>query len=88
LFSRLPEKTAQSFVKHPFRNDEMLYRTGDLVRLTSDFEIIIVGRRDTQVKLNGQRIEITEIEDTLLKNELVNQVNSNPLGTVHITGHC
>ena len=41
------------------------FRTGDLVKATvNGWELI--GRRDTCIKLKGQRIEITEIEGTLL----------------------
>ncbi|UNI16430.1 NRPS [Purpureocillium takamizusanense] len=42
------------------------YRTGDLVRYISDHgDLQYVGRRDTQVKLNGQRIELGDIEEHL-----------------------
>lgn len=45
------------------------YRTGDLVRYADDGELIFVGRRDRQVKLRGQRIELEDIE-TKLKQHL------------------
>ncbi|PQE30596.1 non-ribosomal peptide synthetase protein [Rutstroemia sp. NJR-2017a WRK4] len=45
------------------------YRTGDLVRYNDDGELIFVGRRDRQVKLRGQRIELEDIE-TKLKQHL------------------
>ncbi|UKZ84138.1 uncharacterized protein TrAFT101_000059 [Trichoderma asperellum] len=38
------------------------YRTGDLVRYADDGSLELVGRRDTQVKLRRQRIEMSEIE--------------------------
>ncbi|KAJ4003482.1 Non-ribosomal peptide synthetase [Fusarium irregulare] len=41
-----------------------LYKTGDLVRYDPDGEkgFIFVGRKDTQIKLRGQRVELGEIE--------------------------
>ncbi|KAK4196677.1 hypothetical protein QBC40DRAFT_286889 [Triangularia verruculosa] len=41
------------------------YRTGDLVRFADDGELIFIGRRDRQVKLRGQRIELEDIETKL-----------------------
>ena len=42
------------------------YRTGDLVKQDLDGNLIFVGRKDTQVKLHGQRIELAEIEQALM----------------------
>ncbi len=39
-----------------------VYRTGDLGRLDGDGNLRVSGRRDTQVKLNGWRIDLQEIE--------------------------
>jgi non-ribosomal peptide synthetase component F len=39
-----------------------MYKTGDLVRYNSDGSMNFVMRKDTQIKLNGQRIELSEIE--------------------------
>jgi acyl-coenzyme A synthetase/AMP-(fatty) acid ligase len=36
--------------------------TGDLVRYNTDGSVSYIGRKDTQIKLNGQRIELGEIE--------------------------
>lgn len=41
------------------------YRTGDLVRYTSDGTIVCLGRKDSQVKIRGQRVEISEVEARL-----------------------
>lgn len=46
--------------------EERVYCTGDLVRQRRDGEIIFIGRRDSQVKLRGNRIELEEIENILL----------------------
>tara|TARA_R110001606_G_scaffold26447_4_gene85368 strand:+ start:10835 stop:14323 length:3489 start_codon:yes stop_codon:yes gene_type:complete len=44
------------------RTGKRLYRTGDLGRLLPDGNIEFLGRRDTQVKVGGHRIELSEIE--------------------------
>lgn len=69
------EKTAASFVTRPLwtRNgDEQyhFYRTGDLVRYGADGNLIFVSRKDTQVKIRGQRTELSEVELSI-KNALL-----------------
>lgn len=56
-----PELTAKSF---PYleKYSEKFYRTGDLVRMLSDGSFSFIGRKDTQAKLRGQRLEIDEID--------------------------
>jgi amino acid adenylation domain-containing protein len=44
---------------------ERLYRTGDLVRLDPTGHLRYLGRADTQIKLNGHRIETEEISTAL-----------------------
>ncbi|NJM75029.1 MAG: amino acid adenylation domain-containing protein [Acaryochloridaceae cyanobacterium RU_4_10] len=65
------EKTNAKFIQHP-RTGERLYRTGDLGRFRPDGVIEFVGRADFQVKINGQRIELGEVEATLQQYESVN----------------
>ena len=66
-----PEKTANAFIKDPVwargsrSHSRRMYKTGDLVRYDSDGTVVYLGRKDTQVKLNGQRIELGEIENHL-----------------------
>lgn len=66
------EKTAAAFITSPpwlsqlrGHDEGRLYRTGDLVQYTSNGNIRYVGRKDRQVKLNGQRMEPEEIESHL-----------------------
>jgi acyl-CoA synthetase (AMP-forming)/AMP-acid ligase II len=42
-----------------------MYKTGDLVRYHPDGTIVFVGRKDSQVKIRGQRVELGEIEHHL-----------------------
>ncbi len=64
------EQTEKAFIPDPFQTPDnpsgRLYRTGDLGRRLDNGEIEFLGRIDTQVKLKGYRIELTEIESVLL----------------------
>lgn len=60
-----PTKTAEVFIESPewlqefgYSQPQMLYKTGDLVRYNSDGTITYLGRKDNQVKVNGQRLEL------------------------------
>lgn len=43
-----------------------LYRTGDLVRYEEDGNLEFIGRKDAQIKIRGQRVELEEIEHHVL----------------------
>ncbi|KAJ1971887.1 hypothetical protein H4R35_004995, partial [Dimargaris xerosporica] len=60
-YCNLPELTAERFLPNPF-GPGRVYRTGDLVRWLPDGHLEYLGRRDSQVKLNGFRIELEEVE--------------------------
>ncbi|HSF38616.1 MAG TPA: non-ribosomal peptide synthetase [Thermoanaerobaculia bacterium] len=68
-----PDLTSESFVQNPFsdRPDDIVYKTGDLGRLQEDGTLEFVGRRDTQVKVRGVRVEIAPIEDLLRAHQSV-----------------
>ncbi|TVY37427.1 Nonribosomal peptide synthetase [Lachnellula subtilissima] len=61
-----PDLTTEKFPTLDFFN-ERVYRTGDLVRILADGSFIFVGRADDQVKLRGQRLELSEINEVIKK---------------------
>jgi len=62
-----PERTRRAFLADPHRPGQRLYRSGDFGRWLPDGKLEFLGRRDSQVKISGFRIEIGEIENTLLR---------------------
>jgi amino acid adenylation domain-containing protein len=66
-YHKRPDLTEKAFITNPFTKDanDIVYRTGDLGRLRDDGNLEVLGRTDTQVKVKGVRIELTEIEDVL-----------------------
>ncbi|MDX2030616.1 MAG: amino acid adenylation domain-containing protein [Blastocatellia bacterium] len=61
------ERTAARFLEDPFseRPGARLYRTGDMVRYRADGEVEFRGRRDSQLKIGGFRVEPAEVEGAL-----------------------
>ncbi|KAK2612049.1 hypothetical protein QQS21_001898 [Conoideocrella luteorostrata] len=82
------EKTAAAFIENPawtegwsltpqVRTEPMrFYKTGDLARFNSDGTIQILGRKDTQIKLRGLRIELGEVEHNIAKHPHVKHVTA------------
>lgn len=67
-------KTAEAFTENPAWAQKLssaaslpprIHKTGDLVRYNSDGSIEYIGRKDNQVKLHGQRMDLGEIEHRL-----------------------
>jgi amino acid adenylation domain-containing protein/non-ribosomal peptide synthase protein (TIGR01720 family) len=68
-----PALTAEKFIPDPFGRTAgaRLYMTGDLARYRPDGNIEFLGRNDYQVKVRGLRVELGEIEATLLQHARV-----------------
>lgn len=72
-----PELTTHRFVPNPYYRGRIslssevwyqkVYRTGDLVSWTSTGSLRFLGRIDRQVKIDGVRIELGEVESALTK---------------------
>jgi len=59
-----PERTAESFVQNPLNDKygEIVYKTGDMATYNEYNEIMFLGRKDSQIKYFGTRVELEEIE--------------------------
>lgn len=66
------KKTKEHFIEHPITG-ERIYKTGDLARYLPDGNIEFLGRDDSQVKVNGHRIELGDIEASIRKVPIVEQ---------------
>lgn len=70
-------KDQASFIKNPrwaaeeSGHSRRMYKSGDLVRRGKDGLLYHIGRKDHQVKINGQRVELGEIECHLLSSSAV-----------------
>jgi len=64
-----PKRTAEAFAQNPLNPHypERIYRTGDLVYRNDRGELMIIGRKDFQIKHLGYRIELGDIEHAVLR---------------------
>jgi amino acid adenylation domain-containing protein len=73
------QQTTLSFIENPSWAEvesgqrRRFYKTGDLVRYDTDGTMRFIGRKDTQVKFHGRRIEMGEIEYHLSSHDLLRQ---------------
>ena len=68
---RRPAETATAFADDPHEPGGRLFRTGDLGRILPDGSCVVLGRKDSQVKVRGHRVELEEIEQALLRHPQV-----------------
>ena len=55
-----PDLTKEKFIDNPF-NDGKAYKTGDLAKWNEDGTVEFMGRIDSQIKIRGFRVELSEI---------------------------
>lgn len=76
------ELTKNVFIIHPLTG-ERIYRTGDIGRYLPDGNIEFLGREDFQVKINGFRVELEEIEAAIINYPGIKNVIVNAVGASH-----
>jgi thioester reductase-like protein len=70
-----PKKTKQVLIDAPSwrhsldvpASSSKLYKSGDLVRYLPDGKLMYIGRKDTMVKVRGQKLEVEEVESVIRK---------------------
>jgi amino acid adenylation domain-containing protein len=63
---RNPKLTKIAFAVDPDNEANRIYRVGDLGRRRADGSYVHLGRKDFQLKINGNRVEVAEVEGALL----------------------
>ncbi|PFJ51514.1 non-ribosomal peptide synthetase [Bacillus thuringiensis] len=58
---------SEKFIENPFKIGQKMYRTGDIVRWLPNGNLEFLGRRDAQVKVRGNRVELGEIENIVMQ---------------------
>lgn len=83
--------SATQFVADPLHVGATLYQTGDLARRRSDGNLDFVGRRDRQIKIDGKRVELGEIEEAMRRSsgvaDAVVTVVRSDAGAALLTGY-
>ena len=76
-----PDLTESLFLPDPFFPGQKMYKSGDIGRIRADGVIECLGRKDSQIKINGIRVELDEITSAMTKagaEEAATIVQKNP----------
>ncbi|MEM6684171.1 MAG: amino acid adenylation domain-containing protein [Bacteroidota bacterium] len=63
--------TAEKFTVTSYLQNDLIYKTGDYASYTEDGTLLFHGRMDSQVQLNGIRVELHEIESSITSHSAV-----------------
>ncbi|CAA0123881.1 Tyrocidine synthase 3 [BD1-7 clade bacterium] len=64
-YTNRSDLTSDHFIDNPFNTGEKLYLTGDKGCFNESGELVYYGRDDRQVKINGFRVELEDIEKSI-----------------------
>jgi len=78
-YHNLSALTSERFIRGSHFGGELMYKTGDLVRGLPSGIIEFVGRKDTQLKLGGHRVEPIEVEVALLRTPAIKEASVVPV---------
>ncbi len=70
-----PTLTRKAFIEAPNPVGERIYRTGDIVKQLADGNLITLGRKDNQIKILGNRIELGAISHALLQTPAISNAH-------------
>lgn len=75
------EQTKSRFIQNPLHKDyeDIVYKTGDLGRYLENGNVEFIGREDGQIKIRGNRVELSEVEKVLMGYEGMKQVVVMPI---------
>ncbi len=85
------ELNVRSFAKDAKAPGKTMYKTGDLGRIKPDGNIEFLGRKDSQVKIRGNRVELNYVEAKILEMQAVKECvltfNDETLGKEYIAAY-
>ena len=68
-----PDLDTMLYIEDPFKKGSILYKTGDLARYNYLGKLEFYGRSDEQIKIRGFRVELSEIEKTIIQHPNVEE---------------
>ena len=85
------EMNQKHFLSLPDITETVLYKTGDIGKVNTDGNIEFIGRKDHQVKIRGNRVELSYVEARILEMEKVRECvlvfNDDTLGKEYIAAY-
>ncbi|CAK4685377.1 unnamed protein product, partial [Aphanomyces euteiches] len=87
-YINLPKQTAERFLDDPFvPGGGRMFRTGDYGRLLPNGRFEMHGRKDSQVKLKGYRIELEEVGEAMMRHPNVTAAAAVVKDKTHLVGY-